>query len=367
MSGASSIGSAIEQVDPHGEAARWKGRHVLSTRELSKSDILLVLRLACLLRSRTEAGQVIDIAKGKVLANLFCEPSTRTSCSFQAAMLRLGGQVIVVNDVHTSSLAKGESLEDTARTLECYADVIAVRHPEVGSARRIANAVAIPVLNAGDGAGEHPTQALLDAFTIYSRMKRLENLKIVLLGDLKHGRTVHSILPALAQFPGNRFALVSPKALALDSGTIATALEIASKYQAYKHSGTETQTEEAKQKWIEIDTYESLEERSKQDASKSVLACADVLYVTRIQKERFDSLESYNAVSSSYSISKKMLEDLGAKPTLAIMHPLPRLQELSTDLDNDPRAAYFFQMRCGLFVRMALLCLTLGLDWKSLE
>jgi aspartate carbamoyltransferase len=267
-----------------------------------------------------------DLLKGKILANLFYEPSTRTSSSFTAAMERLGGSVIPINDVKYSSVAKGENLADTVRTLECYADVIVIRHPEVGSAAIAAKAARKPVINAGDGIGEHPTQALLDAFTIREELGRLDGLTITLLGDLKHGRTVHSLARLLSLYKV-KINYVAPDILRMPAELIG----------------------ELNTKGVEQSEYATLE---------GCLPETDVLYVTRVQKERFTDEAVYESVKGAYVIDPKVLKT--AKERMIVMHPLPRVGEISMEVDDDPRAAYFRQMEYGLYVRMALLAMVLG-------
>jgi aspartate carbamoyltransferase len=267
-----------------------------------------------------------DLLKGKVLTNLFYEPSTRTSSSFVAAIQRLGGSVIQINNVTFSSVSKGETLQDTVKTLECYSDAIVLRHPEKGSAAEAAAAASKPIINAGDGPGEHPTQALLDAYTIVEEMGTLDGLTITMVGDLKYGRTVHSLARLLTMYDV-KINYVSPEILAMPEYLVT---EVAA-------TGTE-QTETT-----------DLE---------SVLGDTDVLYVTRIQKERFEDPTDYDNVKDSYVITSQVMQ--GAKDNMIVMHPLPRVGEIAPEFDNDPRAAYFRQMEYGMYVRMALLALVLG-------
>lgn len=240
-------------------------------------------------------------------------------------MERLGGSVIPINNVIYSSVAKGESLPDTVRTLECYADVIVLRHPETGSAAQAARYARKPVINAGDGIGEHPTQALLDIFTIREELEQIDGLTVTMLGDLKYGRTVHSLARLLSLY-NVRLNYVSPEILRMPEDVIA------------ELPGTMSQAE-----------YRELE---------PVLAETDVLYVTRVQKERFASEAEYEQVKGSYVIDVPLMKR--AKEHMIVMHPLPRVGEISMDVDEDPRAAYFRQMEYGLYVRMALLAMVLG-------
>jgi aspartate carbamoyltransferase len=241
-------------------------------------------------------------------------------------MERLGGSVIPINEVKYSSVSKGESLADTVRTLECYADVIVLRHPDVGSAAIAANAARKPVLNAGDGIGEHPTQALLDAFTIREEIGHIDGLTVTLLGDLKHGRTVHSLARLLSLYKV-RLNYVSPDILRMPAELI----------------------EELNDRKIEQKEYATLD---------ACLPETDVLYVTRVQKERFADQAVYESVKSAYVIDSKVME--AARERMIVMHPLPRVGEIDPGFDDDPRAAYFRQMEYGLYVRMALLAMVLG-------
>uniref|UniRef100_A0A6A7G6L7 aspartate carbamoyltransferase n=2 Tax=Hirondellea gigas TaxID=1518452 RepID=A0A6A7G6L7_9CRUS len=265
-----------------------------------------------------------DLLKGFVLASIFYEPSTRTSSSFEAAMYRLGGKVVSISDVKSSSVSKGETLEDTVRTLQSYCDILVLRHPEVGAAIKAAKVLKIPLLNAGDGAGEHPTQALLDAYTIRSELGRLGNLRVALAGDLRHGRTVHSLARLLDLFEV-RMDFVSPDTLSMPESVLNDLIS------------------------DDYEIHRTLE---------TVLDKADVIYMTRIQKERFDDLKHYEEVQNSFCISPELMNL--AKPKMIVMHPLPRVTEIDPRFDADPRAAYFRQMENGLFVRMALLAMTLG-------
>jgi len=267
-----------------------------------------------------------DLLKGKILANLFYEPSTRTSASFTSAMERLGGSVIPINEVRYSSVSKGESLPDTVRTLERYADVIVLRHPEVGSVALAAKYTEKPIINAGDGIGEHPTQALLDLFTILEEMGKVDGLTITMLGDLKYGRTVHSLARLLTLYDV-KLNYVSPTVLPMPDEVVA----------------------EVREKGIPQQAYNTLD---------SALPESDVLYVTRVQKERFDDLEQYEKVKNEFVITPEVMQ--AAKEEMILMHPLPRVGEISMDLDSDPRAAYFRQVGYGLYVRMALLAIVLG-------
>lgn len=306
--------------------APWYGKDIVSIKQFSRSDLENIFAVAHEMRVMVERVGTFDLLKGKILANLFYEPSTRTSSSFVAAMQRLGGSVISISEVHYSSVAKGESLPDTVRTLECYADVIVIRHPELGSAAIASEAAHKPVINAGDGVGEHPTQALLDAFTIHEELGRLDDLTVTMLGDLKYGRTVHSLARLLSLYNA-KLHYVSPEILRMPPDIIA----------------------ELKTKGISQSEHTTLDK---------VLPETDVLYVTRVQKERFPSEDVYNSVKDAYVIDAAVMKV--AKPSMIVMHPLPRVNEINVDFDGDPRAAYFRQMECGLYVRMALLAMVLG-------
>ena len=322
---------------PFGENknADWYGKDILSVKQFSRDDLQYVFGVAHEMRGMVERIGTFDLLKGKILANLFYEPSTRTSSSFIAAMERLGGSVISINEVKYSSVSKGESLPDTIRTLECYADVIVLRHPETGSAAIAAKAAKKPVINAGDGVGEHPTQALLDTFTIMEELGRpstgfrtgLDNLTVTMLGDLKYGRTVHSLARLLTNFTNIKLNYVSPDILKMPKEVM----------------------DEVAEKGVPQAEFSSLEK---------VLPETDVLYVTRVQKERFEDPADYEKVKGAYVIDPEIMK--AAKKNMIVMHPLPRVGEISPDFDDDPRAAYFRQMEYGLYVRMALLAMVLG-------
>ena len=313
---------------PFGEIknAPWYGRDIISVKQFKREDLEYIFGVAHEMRGMVERVGTFDLLKGKILANLFYEPSTRTSSSFTAAMERLGGSVIPINEVKYSSVTKGETLSDTVRTLECYADVIVLRHPETGSAAIAAKAARKPVINAGDGVGEHPTQALLDAFTINEELGRFEDLTVTLLGDLKYGRTVHSLARLLSSF-NVKLNYVSPDVLKMPREVM----------------------DEVMEKGILQNEFSTLEK---------VLPETDVLYVTRVQKERFENADEYEKVKGAYVIDPAVMK--AAKRDMIVMHPLPRVTEISMDFDDDPRAAYFRQMEYGLYVRMALLAMVLG-------
>lgn len=315
---------------PFGENkhAAWFGKDIISVKQFSRADLEYVFGVAHEMRGMVERVGTFDLLKGKILANLFYEPSTRTSSSFTAAMERLGGSVIPINEVKYSSVTKGESLSDTVRTLECYADVLVLRHPETGSAAIAAKAARKPVINAGDGTGEHPTQALLDTFTIFEELSAgsVDGMTVTMLGDLKYGRTVHSLARLLSLF-NVKLNYVSPDILKMPKEVM----------------------DEVGEKGIPQAEYSTLEK---------VLPETDVLYVTRVQKERFEDPADYEKVKSAYVIDPEIMK--AAKQEMIVMHPLPRVTEISMDFDDDPRAAYFRQMEYGLYVRMALLAMVLG-------
>jgi aspartate carbamoyltransferase len=306
--------------------APWYGKDIISVKQFTREDLEYIFAVAHEMHDMVDHIGTFDLLKGKILANLFYEPSTRTSSSFTAAMERLGGSVIPINEVKYSSVSKGESLPDTVRTLECYADVIVIRHPEVGSAAQAAKAAKKPVLNAGDGIGEHPTQALLDAFTIREEIGHIDGLSITLLGDLKHGRTVHSLARLLSLYKV-KINYVAPEILRMPDELI----------------------KELKVKGIRQNEFSTLEQP---------LPETDVLYVTRVQKERFTDEKIYESVQGAYVINPQVMK--AAKEHMIVMHPLPRVGEITPEFDEDPRAAYFRQMEYGLYVRMALLAMVLG-------
>jgi aspartate carbamoyltransferase catalytic subunit len=290
---------------------------ILSVQQFDRKNIDLICNHAEFLRNQ-ERTILLEHLKGYTIANLFYEPSTRTSSSFYSAMTKLGGGVIPINEVTYSSVVKGETLEDTIRTLECYSDLIVLRHGEVGAAQRAADITYIPIINAGDGTGQHPTQSLLDIYTIFKEHKRIDGLTITLMGDLKHGRTVHSLADILRLYDV-RLNLISPNELQMpDEHKIGININ---------HQG---------------------------DNLNDVIRDTDVLYVTRVQKERFAP-----AVVVDYQYGVTLDHMRVAKDNMILMHPLPRVGEIPTEIDLDPRAAYFRQMKNGLYIRMALLNLIL--------
>ncbi len=302
-----------------------KGRDIISIRDLSKEEIELILSEADKMLPIAEGRETSEILRGKILATLFFEPSTRTRLSFETAMLRLGGGVIGFSTTEGTSVMKGESLSDTIKVVEGYADVIVIRHPYEGSAKLAAEVSAKPVINGGDGAGQHPTQTLLDLYTMKREAGGIDDKIIVLLGDLKYGRTVHSLSYALALF-NTEIRLVSPPSLKMPEEIIRDLKELGAK----------------------VKEYTSL---------KEAIRDADILYVTRIQKERFPDPTEYIKVAGSYRIDLTILRDV--KESLIIMHPLPRVDEIAPDVDKTKHAKYFIQSFYGVPVRMAILKLIL--------
>ena len=306
--------------------ASLKGKDILHGNQFSKKDIDGIIKITSNFEKELKKKDSLNLLKGKILATLFFEPSTRTRLSFETAMQRLGGGVISMASSESSSAAKGETVADTARTVSQYADVIVIRHPRIGSAKEAADAAPIPVINAGDGAGQHPTQALLDIYTIHRELGSLKNLVVSMVGDLKNGRTVHALVELLSLFQAKLY-FVSPVTLRMP----------------------EAITSHLKQKGIEIEETEDLMEA----ASKS-----NLIYMTRIQKERFEDLSEYERVKGHYVIDENFLKGLTKK--MIIMHPLPRVDEISPEVDAYPGAAYFRQVRNGVYVRMALLAMIFG-------
>jgi len=303
-----------------------KGKDILHGNQFSKKDIDAIIKVASELEKELKKKDSLNLLKGKILATLFYEPSTRTRLSFEAAMQRLGGGIIGMGSVESSSVAKGETLADTVRTVSQYVDVIVLRHPRTGSAKEAADVTPIPVINAGDGTGQHPTQALLDIYTIKKETGSLKNLSIAMVGDLKNGRTVHALAEVLSLF-GARLYFVSPDSLRMPA-------EITSHLKAKKIGFVETE-----------DMMEAA-------------AASDLVYMTRIQKERFSDLSEYERVKGSYIINEEFLKRL--KKKITILHPLPRVDEINPEVDAYPGAAYFRQVRNGVFIRMALLTMIFG-------
>lgn len=271
----------------------------------------------------SDPGSYAQICRGKKLATLFFEPSTRTRMSFEAAMYELGGNVISMASAASSSASKGESVADTAKVISCYADIIAMRHPKEGAALVASNNASIPVINAGDGGHCHPTQTLADLLTIYKEKGRFENLTVGFCGDLKFGRTVHSLINALSRYSNVKFVLISPDELKLPSYVKKDVIQ---------------------KKGLEFEETTDLE---------AVLPSLDILYMTRVQKERFFNEEDYLRLKDSYILTPEKLQL--ARPDLSILHPLPRVNEISVAVDDDPRACYFKQVLYGKYMRMALI------------
>jgi aspartate carbamoyltransferase catalytic subunit len=301
----------------------FKGRDVVSIEDFTQTEINHILDVAKSMEPLAKGGS--ELLKGKILATLFFEPSTRTRLSFESAMLKLGGNVIGFAEPDVSSARKGENLADTVRTVENYADVIALRHALEGSAKLAAEFSKVPIINAGTGSEEHPTQALIDLYTMRKERGKIDGLKVALVGDLRYGRTVHSLAYALALYNVELY-LVSPETLRMRKDVLAT---IKSKIPVTENANLE-----------------------------KIMPQIDVLYVTRIQKERFPDAAEYAKVKGAYRIDLKAIEK--AKKDLIILHPLPRVDEIAPEVDNTPQARYFQQVWNGIVVRMALLSLVLG-------
>ena len=302
-------------------------RSLIDILDFSPDELQELINTANDIIARPEAYS--RLCRGKKLATLFFEPSTRTRLSFEAAMYELGGNVIGFSEAQSSSASKGESVADTAKVISCYADIIAMRHPKEGAPLVAAMNASIPVINAGDGGHNHPTQTLADLLTIYREKGGFENLTVGFCGDLKFGRTVHSLISALSRYPGLKLYLISPEELKLPSYVKKEVL--AAKNIAY------VQTTDL----------------------EGVMPELDILYMTRVQKERFFNEEDYIRLKDSFILSRKMLAP--AKEDLSILHPLPRVNEIAKDVDDDPRACYFYQALMGKYIRMALILYLLGM------
>jgi len=313
-------------VIPEGGASRFDGMDILSVKQFNHQDLDIIFDVARDMREMVDRQGAVDVLKGKLLANLFYEPSTRTSSSFTAATQRLGGNVIQINNVTFSSVSKGEELRDTIRSMGSYSDAIVLRHPDEGSADIAAEVSEKPIINAGDGIGEHPTQALLDIFTIVEELGTIDGLTVTMLGDLKYGRTVHSLAKLLALYDV-KLNFVAPDLLKAPTALVDSLIE--SGVGPCKH--------------VDLD---------------SIISETDVLYVTRVQQERFVDQSVYEKVNRSYAVNVDTMDI--AKERMIVMHPLPRVDEISRAVDKDPRAAYFRQMEYGMYVRMALLALVFG-------
>ena len=295
-------------------------RNLISITDFSVEEIDKMIKVAGDIM--TNPNKYIDICKGKKLATLFFEPSTRTRLSFEAAMLELGGSVLGFSEASSSSASKGESVSDTIRTVGCYADIIAMRHPKEGAPVVAARRTTVPIINGGDGGHHHPTQTLTDLLTITREKGRLNNLTVGLCGDLKFGRTVHSLIEAMLRYENVKFVLIAPPELRVPQYII-DMLEKAG--AAYK----------------QVETMEA------------VMPELDILYMTRVQRERFFNEEDYIRLKDTYILNMDKLAS--AKKDMAILHPLPRVNEISVEVDDDPRAAYFRQALCGKYIRMALI------------
>lgn len=302
-------------------------KHLIEPADLTDAETLAVLNLAD--RIAANPGAYAHAAERKKLATLFYEPSTRTRLSFESAMLNLGGQTLGFSGADQSSATKGETVADTARVVSCYADIIAMRHPKEGAPLRASMYAKVPVINAGDGGHNHPTQTLIDLMTIRQRLGRLDHLTVGFCGDLKFGRTVHSLVNSLVRFPGNRFYFISPEELKVPDYLVEDTLNPCG---------------------VEYHEVRSLEE---------TLPKLDVLYMTRVQKERFFNEEDYIRLKGVYTLNAAKLAL--AKQTMPVLHPLPRVDEIAPDVDSDLRAAYFDQVQNGVYVRMALILALLGI------
>ena len=303
-------------------------RHLIDITDFSVAELSGLMETACDIAENPEKYN--EKCRHKKLATLFYEPSTRTRLSFEAAMYELGGNVIGFSDASGSSVSKGESVADTAKTVECFADIIAMRHPKEGAPYVAAQNVSIPVINSGDGGHNHPTQTLTDLLTITREKGHLENLTIGCCGDLKFGRTVHSLIAAMSRYAGVKFVLISPEELRIP-----------------EHVRTEV---------LVKNNIDFVETTSLEDAMPQL----DVLYMTRVQRERFFNEADYIRLKDSYILTPDKLDT--AKKDLTILHPLPRVNEISVAIDKDPRAAYFRQVLCGKFIRMALILKLLGVE-----
>lgn len=302
-----------------------KSRNLIQPEDFSVREIDEILNLAEDIMKNPSAYS--RVCEGKLMATLFYEPSTRTRLSFEAAMKRLGGEIIGFSEPNSSSVAKGESLADTMRVVSGYVDIIVMRHPVAGAAAEAIKYTSVPFINAGDGGNQHPTQTLTDLLTIKSLKGTLNNHTIGLCGDLKHGRTVHSLVKAMTRYEDNRFVFISPEELKMP-------VYIKDKIKSYSYYET-TQLEQS-------------------------LRNLDLLYMTRVQRERFTDEEEYERLKDTYILDKEKMEH--AKEDMLVLHPLPRVNEISTDVDDDERAVYFKQATYGMYVRMALIIKLLGLD-----
>lgn len=302
-------------------------RHLISPLDFTVEELDQLLSLASDIEQNPDKYK--EACRGKKIATLFYEPSTRTRLSFEAAMINLGGQVLGFSEASSSSASKGESVSDTIRIISCYADICAMRHPKEGAALVAANKSSIPVINAGDGGHQHPTQTLTDLMTIKSLKGRLDNVTIGLCGDLKFGRTVHSLINALLRYENVKFVLISPTELRVPEYII----------ENIKNAGAE---------YKEVTKLEN------------VIGDLDLLYMTRVQRERFFNEEDYIRLKDSFILDKKKMAM--AKEDMLVLHPLPRVNEISVEVDDDPRAVYFKQVQYGVYVRMALILTLLEVE-----
>ena len=306
-----------------------KGRHLIKPGDFQLNEIESIMQLADNIIADPKGYSLV--CKGKLLASLFYEPSTRTRFSFEAAMLRLGGEIIGFDDPNNSSVSKGESLGDTIRTIECYSDIAVIRHPREGTARLVSKfANEMPIINAGDGGHEHPTQTLTDLLTIRKFKGGCDNHVVGVCGDLLFGRTIHSLVKTLSRYQGIRFVFISPTELKMPAHIL-----------------------------------NQLDPKSYQETTSldEVIGSLDILYMSRVQRERFVSEEEYLRLKNYYILDKKKMK--AAKPDMIVMHPLPRVNEIATEVDEDPRAVYFAQAKYGMYVRMALIAKLLGVEDKK--
>ncbi|ADK16614.1 MULTISPECIES: aspartate carbamoyltransferase [Clostridium] len=303
-----------------------KGRHLIDIMDFSIEELDEIFKLANeIISKEKDFSKVCD---GKLLATLFYEPSTRTRLSFESAMIRLGGKVVGFSEPNSSSVSKGESIADTIRVIGCYADIIAMRHPKEGAPKIASMYSTVPVINAGDGGHQHPTQTLTDLLTIKSIKGTLSNLKIGCCGDLKFGRTVHSLINAMSRYENNSFTLISPEELKVPDYV----------------------KKELNRKGVNYSETKNLED---------AIGSLDILYMTRVQKERFFNEEDYIRLKDIYILSKDKMSKAGKD--MIVLHPLPRVNEIPYEIDSDPRACYFKQVKYGMYVRMALMLKLLGI------
>ncbi len=306
---------------------RWNKKHIISIRDFSRDEIDFVLKKSALMERKLSSAKSLNLMQGKILANLFFEPSTRTRMSFESAMKRLGGKTMGFNVAEITSEVKGETIADTVKVVEGYADVIVIRHTAEGAAKLASENLNIPLINGGDGANQHPTQTLLDLYTIQKEFKKIDKLSIAIVGDLKYGRTVHSLANALENYDVD-ITLISPTELRMPRRVLNSL------------------------KMKDIDVKEK---------TKLKIDDADVIYATRIQKERFPDPQEYERVKEAYILDTEVVDKL--KKNAIIMHPLPRVSEISPEVDKTKHARYFEQAKNGVPVRMALLCLVCGVKF----